>query len=93
MTNEILNVFCKIFGRVQGVGFRAWTKKKAEERYLTGWVKNCKDNSVECEISGERKNIELFLQECNRGSLLSSVEKIHTEKMLFKKYKSFTIYY
>ena len=47
--------FVKIYGRVQGVGFRSWTKKKAEEFSLTGWVKNCEDSTVECEVCGEQR--------------------------------------
>ena len=43
MTNNLLNFHLKIYGKVQGVGFRAWTKKTAEDLFLTGWVKNCED--------------------------------------------------
>ena len=63
--------FVKIYGRVQGVGFRSWTKKKAEEFSLTGWVKNCEDSTVECEVCGESKNVDLFLQSCLKVPLLS----------------------
>lgn len=93
MTNNLLNVYCKIYGRVQGVGFRVWTKKKAEDSFLTGWVKNCKDRTVECEVSGEKKNIEFFLMVCKKGPLLSFVNNIYTKEMSFKKYLSFNIYY
>ena len=60
MTNNFLNFHLKIYGKVQGVGFRAWTKKTAEDLFLTGWVKNCEDESVECEVSGKRENIDFF---------------------------------
>ena len=40
MTNENYNMFGKVFGRVQGVGFRAWTKKTAQKHNLNGWVMN-----------------------------------------------------
>jgi len=36
-----------IRGRVQGVGFRAWTDYTALERGLQGWVRNPRDDSPE----------------------------------------------
>ena len=85
--------FVKIYGRVQGVGFRSWTKKKADEFSLTGWVKNCEDSTVECEVCGEQKNIDLFLQSCLQGPLLSLVDKIDEKNIELKKYDFFKILY
>ena len=93
MRNNLLNVFCIISGRVQGVGFRAWAKSKAEEYSLTGWVKNCENGTVECELSGEKKVIDSFLEDLKRGSILSSVKNIHKEERLFKEINNFSIYY
>ena len=93
MTNSFLNVYCKIYGRVQGVGFRAWTKKKAEEFFLTGWVKNCHDKTVECEVSGKKENINFFLTACKKGPILSLVNNIHIKEKAFKEFKSFNINY
>jgi len=88
MTN---NLFCKIFGRVQGVGYRAWAKRNAEKLNLTGWVRNCKDSSVEVEICGEKKKRDQFLKECHKGPILSSVKKIDLYDKPYKDYKSFDI--
>ena len=93
MTNNLLNFHLKIHGKVQGVGFRAWTKKTAEDLFLTGWVKNCEDKSVECEVSGKRANIDLFLDACNKGPLLADVKNIQKKEESFKKFKNFSIYY
>ena len=93
MTNNLLNVFCRISGRVQGVGFRVWTKNKAEDYSLTGWVKNCEDGTVECEFSGEKEVIYSFLKQCRKGPILSSVKKIHIEERPFNKINNFSIYY
>lgn len=41
-----------IRGRVQGVGFRAWTEGIAAERELEGWVRNRRDGSVEAVFGG-----------------------------------------
>ena len=41
-----------IRGRVQGVGFRAWTEYTALERGLEGWVRNRRDGAVEAVFAG-----------------------------------------
>ena len=43
-----------IRGRVQGVGYRDWTVRKARELGLSGWVRNRLDGSVEAVISGHQ---------------------------------------
>jgi len=39
-------------GRVQGVGFRAWTLRRAHELQLRGTVSNLADGSVDVEAEG-----------------------------------------
>ena len=87
------NVFCKIIGRVQGVGYRAWAKKTAKQYFLRGWVKNCSDKSVELEISGEKENLEKFIKDCYDGPTFSKVKNVHFNLVPKKKYKDFEILY
>ncbi|NRB17607.1 MAG: acylphosphatase [Rhodobacteraceae bacterium] len=42
----------RITGRVQGVTFRAWTRSEAEQRGLSGWVRNEPDGSVRALLIG-----------------------------------------
>ena len=42
-----------IKGRVQMVGFRYFTRKKAQELGVNGWIKNLPDGDVEAVIEGE----------------------------------------
>ncbi|ABB39240.1 acylphosphatase [Oleidesulfovibrio alaskensis G20] len=46
-------IACTVHGRVQGVGFRYWTKRKAAALGLRGWVKNAPDGTVMLEAAGE----------------------------------------
>jgi len=43
----------QIWGRVQGVGFRAFTRKRALALNITGWVSNVEDGSVKVAAEGE----------------------------------------
>ncbi len=44
---------CIVAGRVQGVFFRESTRRKADELGVTGWVRNCRDGTVEVLASGD----------------------------------------
>ena len=56
-----------IRGRVQGVGFRAWTEVTALERGLEGWVRNRRDGSVEALFSGLEHTVAAMIEECRSG--------------------------
>jgi len=56
-----------IVGRVQGVFFRAETKKIANRHNVTGWVENLPDGRVEALLEGERENVEAVIEFCKRG--------------------------
>ncbi|HMM97095.1 acylphosphatase [Phycicoccus sp.] len=56
-------VRCTAFvrGRVQGVGFRWWTRARALELGLAGWARNTADGRVEVVAEGERADVEALL--------------------------------
>jgi acylphosphatase len=65
-----------IRGRVQGVGYRAWTEVSALERGLQGWVRNRRDGSVEAVFSGPEHDVAAMIAECRRGPPGAWVEAI-----------------
>jgi acylphosphatase len=56
-----------IRGRVQGVGFRAWTEITAMERGIEGWVRNRRDGSVEALFSGSQQAVLAMIELCRDG--------------------------
>lgn len=48
----------RIYGSVQGVGFRYRAKYAAQSLSLTGWVENMDDGSVEMEVQGLPEQID-----------------------------------
>ncbi|WLR58353.1 acylphosphatase [Guptibacillus hwajinpoensis] len=81
-------------GRVQGVGFRAYTQQKAAQYGLTGYVMNRIDSSVEVEAQGEEATLSKFHSALESGSPYSVVDNvIMEEKEVNENERSFTIRY
>jgi acylphosphatase len=56
-----------IRGRVQGVGYRAWTQYTALDRGLDGWVRNRRDGSVEAVFAGAPEAVAAMIEACRHG--------------------------
>ena len=69
-----------IRGRVQGVGYRAWTEGEALRRNLEGWVRNRRDGTVEAVFSGPDKEVEAMLAACRHGPRGALVEAVDVEE-------------
>ena len=57
----------RIEGGVQGVGFRLWTERVADDLGLTGWVRNRRDGSVEALFCGPADHVAAALGRCQQG--------------------------
>ncbi len=68
-----------IRGRVQGVGFRAFTQSQATRHGLNGWVRNLPDGRVETEIEGARTRVDECIQALRHGSPLAHVQDVQVE--------------
>jgi acylphosphatase len=65
-----------ITGRVQGVWFRAETKRAADAHGVTGWVRNKRDGSVEAVFEGPKDAVDAALSWCRQGPPLAKVKNI-----------------
>ena len=67
----------RVCGRVQGVGFRWWTRRRASDLGLRGTVRNRPDGSVEIHAAGEPDMLEAFAVgtsfEAPRRTMLSNL--------------------
>ncbi len=72
-----------IYGKVQGVFFRAETQKAARRYGVSGWVRNRTDGTVEALMEGLREDVEALIAWCNAGSPMSYVDRVDVE---WKKY-------
>jgi len=63
-------------GRVQGVGFRAFTQRQARTRRLAGFVRNLPDGRVEAVAEGPAAAVGELLAELKRGPRAARVERM-----------------
>jgi len=68
-------------GKVQGVGFRYFTKSTAKRLGLVGYVKNIPDGSVYVEAYGNSKSIERLISKCHEGSWLAAIKNIEVKEI------------
>lgn len=70
-----------VSGRVQGVGFRAFTQRTATQLSLKGWVRNLKDGRVEALVQGEMTQLKEFQTKLFEGPALANVLAVETKEV------------
>ena len=76
---SIVRLHATIFGRVQGVSFRFYTRDTADELDLTGWVTNRYDGSVEVVAKGSRSALDQLLNFLHQGPAMARVDQVQYE--------------
>lgn len=71
-----------IAGRVQGVWYRGWTVDEATLRGLSGWVRNCRDGSVEAVFQGDDVVVDDMLRACWQGPPMAQVTGVEQSPCL-----------
>jgi acylphosphatase len=64
-------------GRVQGVGFRWFTRERARRCGLSGWVQNRPDGSVEVMARGSADLLDRLQAELGVGPRGATVTRVH----------------
>lgn len=78
--NQTLRFHLKIYGQVQGVGFRFAAIERARELGLTGWVRNCEDDCVEVVCEGEREKVEAMRKWAEKGPAWARVDRVEASQ-------------
>ena len=72
-------VSARITGRVQGVGFRNFTRRRARGLDVTGWVRNESDGSVRLEAEGPADALESLVEAVHNGPRMARVEDVDVD--------------
>lgn len=78
---DTLQLHVSITGTVQGVFFRAETKRAADSLNVRGWVRNRRDGSVEAVFEGDEEAIKSMVQWCRTGPRAASVDQVQTRPL------------
>lgn len=80
MTGHIETCRVRVTGRVQGVGFRFATARRARELGITGWVRNEQDGSVRALIQGSADQVDAMLSWLHYGPPAARVLQVEIEQ-------------
>lgn len=70
-------VYIKIKGRVQGIGYRWFAVHEARRiGGISGWVHNAADGSVEILMRGEEEKLDEMILACRKGPSLARVDSV-----------------
>ena len=69
----------RVTGRVQGVGFRHFTRRTARQLGVVGRVRNENDGSVQLVAEGPREQLEQLLEALRHGPTSAVVSGIETD--------------
>jgi acylphosphatase len=75
----VTRLTARVYGRVQGVGFRAFVACQARRLAVTGWTRNCPDGSVEAVAEGPEERLRLLQALLARGPSGAVVERVDGE--------------
>jgi DNA ligase D-like protein (predicted 3'-phosphoesterase) len=78
-------------GRVQGIGFRDATVKKAQQLGAFGWVRNAEDGTVLVHAEGPEEAVEQTLRFLEEGPPGAAVEAVEVEETKVEGHEQFAI--
>ena len=79
-----VRAYVTISGKVQGVFFRSYTKQKAKEQGVKGWVRNLQDGRVKAVLEGEEDAVKRVIEFCRKGPTQARVVQV---KVGWEKYQ------
>lgn len=86
-TNKII----RVYGRVQGVGFRYSALQIATSMGICGYVANESDGSVYIEAEGSADQLNQFIEWCRKGPARAVIQDVRHFPGQLMNYSSFTV--
>jgi acylphosphatase len=81
-----------VYGKVQGVFYRASAQQEAHRLGLRGWIRNLPSGEVESEVEGEEAEVEEFVAWCRQGPPRSLVSQVTVDRTPYQgSYSTFQI--
>jgi len=77
-----INYSIIVTGKVQGVWFRKYTKDKADELGIKGYVRNESDSTVFISAEGTKEVLRKFIEWLYKGSPLSKVSEVNYDNYI-----------
>ena len=68
-----------VSGDVQGISFRYYTKEKAKNLEIKGWIKNLPTGEVAAVFEGFEDRINEMIEWCKKGPWLAKVNNVKVE--------------
>lgn len=81
----------RVYGRVQGVFFRASTRDKACQLSIKGWCQNEPDGSVLIHAEGSSAVLEEFVGWCSEGPPMARVDRLERSGADLSDFQGFEI--
>lgn len=81
----------RAIGRVQGVAFRAFTRRTAERLGVGGWVRNEPDGAVTGAAEGADDAVQAFIEALRQGPPAARVDDLQVTNVASTGARSFTI--
>ncbi|MCB1755214.1 MAG: acylphosphatase [Gammaproteobacteria bacterium] len=84
-------IHCLVSGRVQGVSFRAYTRKAALQLGLAGWVRNLRDGRVEIKVCGDTQQVERLVKWLPDGIPAARIDRLTKQTIPAEQFSGFDI--
>jgi DNA ligase D-like protein (predicted 3'-phosphoesterase) len=88
---ETTAVRAAVRGRVQAVGFRDATMRRAQRLGVLGWVRNAEDGSVLVHAEGQPAAVEELLDFLREGPRGAGVDEVEVERVKVEGHEQFAI--
>lgn len=78
---DLERLLARVVGRVQGVGYRWWALRQAQQLGITGWIRNDDDErTVEVLAEGNAEQLEAFEQRLHQGPQGARIERVEARR-------------